>query len=129
MLTIAGEEGEEISFAVIDRRKGNTNARSTNRVVFVDNAVVGNLDLPYEVNFTAADALTPVERNEAFALDIPTNETVAEVLVCNALGDIVLHKEGKLDGQRITGIASSGVYTVKVVCKSGNVYVGKLIVK
>ena len=133
MLTIAGEEGEEINFAVIDRRKGNTNARSTNRVVFVENAVVGNLDLPYEVNFTAADALrvypNPVERNEAFALDIPKNETVAEVLVCNALGDIVLHKEGKLDGQRITGIAISGVYTVKVVCKSGNVYVGKLIVK
>lgn len=133
LLTVAGEEGEEINFAVIDRRKGNTNARSTNRVVFVDNAVVGNLDMPYEVNFAAADALrvypNPVERNEAFMLDIPSNETAAEVFVCNVLGDVVLHKVGKQDGQRISGVAVSGVYTVKVVCKSGNVYVGRLIVK
>jgi len=133
ILTIAGEEGEEINFAVINRRKANINARSINRVVFVDNAVVGNLDQPYEVDFATEDALriypNPVERNEAFMLDIPSNETVAEMFVCNVLGDVVLHKEGKQDGQQISGVAVSGVYTVKVVCKSGNVYVGRLIVK
>nr|MCR5039046.1 leucine-rich repeat protein [Bacteroidales bacterium] len=133
MLTIAGEEGEEINFAVIDRRKGNTNARSTNRVVFVENAVVGNLDQPYEVSFAAADALkaypNPVGRNEAFTLDIPSNETVAEVYVYNVLGEVVSHESGAQAGQRMHGIAVVGVYTVKVVCKSGNAYVGRLIVK
>ena len=133
MLTIAGEEGEEISFAVIDRRKGNTNARSTNRVVFVENAVVGNLDQPYEVSFAAADALkaypNPIGRNEAFTLDIPSNETVAEVYVYNVLGEVVSHESGAQAGQRMHGIAVVGVYTVKVVCKSGNAYVGRLIVK
>lgn len=133
ILTIAGEEGEEINFAVINRRKANTDARSINRVVFVENAVIGNLDQPYEVNFSTTDALrvypNPVERNEAFTLDIPSDEKAAEVFVFNALGDMVLHKDNKQDGQQISGIAVSGVYTVKVVCKSGNVYVGRLIVK
>lgn len=133
MLTVAGEEGEEINFAVINRRKSNTNSRSINRVVFVENAVLGNLDLPYEVNFSTSDALrvypNPVERNEAFTLGIPSDEKEAEVFVYNALGEIVLHKVSKQDGQQISGIAVSGVYNVKVVCKSGNIYVGRLIVK
>ena len=133
MLTIAGEEGEEINFAIIDRRKGNTNARSANRVVFVENAVVGNLDVPYEVNFTASDALriypNPVGCNEAFTLDIPSNETVSEVFVYNALGDIVTHEMGAQAEQRMPGMAVAGVYSMKVVCKSGNIYIGRLVVR
>lgn len=133
MLTIAGEEGEEVNFAVIDRRKGNTDARSANRVVFVENAIVGNLDSPYEVNFTFADALriypNPIESNATFTLDVPSNETMVEMFVCNALGDIILHEEGAQVGKHMRGISVAGVYTVKVVCKSGNTYIGRLIVK
>lgn len=133
VMTVVGVEGEEINFAIINRRKGNTNARSTNRVAFVDNAVVGSLDNPYEVVFANNSSLklypNPVECNQTFALDVLSEETVSEVFVISALGEIVSHEEGSQTGQRMHGIAVAGVYTVKVVCKSGKVYIGRLIVR
>lgn len=133
ILTIAGEEGEEINFAVINRREGKVNTGSANRVVFVENVVVGSLDRPYEVNFSTNGALklypNPVARNEAFMLDIPSEESVAEVFIFSALGEMLAHMEGTQANQRMQGIAVAGVYTVKVICKSGNTYIERLIVK
>lgn len=133
ILTIAGEEGEEINFAVINRREGKVNTGSANRVVFVENVVVGSLDHPYEVNFSTNGALklypNPVDRNEVFTIDIPSEEKMVEVFVFSALGELVLHEVGSQANQRIRGIAVVGVYTVKVVCKSGNTYIGRLVVK
>lgn len=133
ILTIAGEEGEEINFAVINRREGKVNTGSANRVVFVENFVVGSLDHPYEVNFSTNGALklypNPVDRNEVFTVDIPSEEKMVEVFVFSALGELVLHEVGSQANQRMRGIAVAGVYTVKVVCKSGNTYIGRLVVK
>lgn len=133
VMTVAGVEGEEINFAIINRRKGNSNTSCPNRMRFVENVVVGSLDNPYEVVFAGNSSLklypNPVDCNQTFALDIPSEETVSEVFVISALGEIVLHKEGSQTGQRMHGIAVAGVYTVKVVCKSGKVYIGRLIVR
>lgn len=54
---------------------------------------------------------------------------MVEVFVFSALGEMVSHMEGTQANQRMQGIAVAGVYTVKVVCKSGNTYIERLIVK
>ena len=71
----------------------------------------------------------PTERNTVFTLDIPSEEIIVEVFVCNAFGAVVLHETGVQVGRHMQSIAVSGVYIVKAICKSGNLYVGKLIVK
>lgn len=132
MLTVSGEEGESLTFAAIDRCNGTIKANSSERLTYYDNAIVGNLDKPYEVHFGSSEVLTiypnPVEHNTAFSLDIPSDETIAEVLIINALGEAVKHETGSADRQ-MPGINGSGIYLVKIVCCSGNVYVGRLIVR
>lgn len=133
MLTILGEEGEDIGFAVIDRRRGTVNAKTTNRLTYSENAIVGSLDSPYEVHFAGASTLNiypnPTAPNSGYTLDIPMEETIAEVVVYDMQGCIITHETGAQAHVMMQGIAVPGIYMVKAICRSGNVYEGRLVVK
>ena len=133
VVTVAGEEGEQMSFAIIDRNNREINERTTNRLTYSENAVVGSLDLPYEVRFTTEEMLSiypnPIGCNESYQIVIPAEETSSEVVVYNASGDIVAHKTGNMGHDQLPGLPRPGVYLVRVVCRSGNAYNGKLVVK
>ena len=70
----------------------------------------------------------PIRRNETVTFNLPDDETVKEVVVTNAVGAVVKHNTTSLT-MIVEGMPISGVYMVKVVCVSGNVYIGKLIVE
>ena len=71
----------------------------------------------------------PVNRNTPFSLNIPEGETITEVWVVNAMGETVLHETGRLIHSMMPGFPIVGVYMVKVTCKSGNVYISRVVVK
>ena len=113
---------------------------SDDRFTFNSNAIVGSLDNPFPVHFGAMNGLTemqtnvsvypnPVERNATFTLLIPEEETVTEVMVVDALGDVVSHETGHLTHSMMHGLPVAGVYMVKVTCKSGNVFISRVVVK
>ena len=140
VLTVTGEESEQFSFGLIDRNNGEI-VRNHDLVTFHANAVVGSLDHPYVAAFNGTTGMTettlgqmclypnPIERNATFALEIPENELVEQVMAINALGEIVWRKTGSIVPTKLPGLAAAGVYTLKVVCRSGNTYTGRLIVK
>lgn len=137
-MTIGGSNGNQISFRLIDEDKNIEYGESCNILIFSENAVIGDLDNPYKVCFNTLGveeanrqvALypNPVNRGENFKLNIPQDEEVIEVTIINILGSVVRHDIGALKST-VTGIPVAGVYTVKVVCRSGNSYYGRLIVK
>lgn len=138
ILTIGGNNGDRISFAMVDGTKGVLYKESDNSLVFADNSVIGDFDKPYEIHFNSLGIEettvqigmypNPVNRGEAFRLNIPQEEVVSDVVIINSFGSVVRHDTGALKAMT-NGLAVSGVYTIKVTCRSGNVYFGKLVVK
>ena len=137
-LTVTGQEGEEVEFKLLDESKATSTSRD--HITFHSNAIVGSLDNPMPIHFGAMNGVAelqtnmsvypnPVDRNASFALAIPEEETVAEVLVVNALGEVVSREKGSLNHSMKQGLPASGVYMVKVTCESGNVYQGRIMVK
>lgn len=131
MLTVSGEEGETVTFSAIDRNTGKTEMNSTEYLTYRDNAVVGTLDKPFEVHFGSAESLqvypNPVDCNAAFTLGVPEGEEIREVTITNALG-VVVRREATTS-REFRGLTTAGVYMVKVTCKSGNVYIGRILAK
>ena len=137
MLTVSGMDGDQVEFALIDKGRSMTSRNCDNRIAFTSNVVLGNLDEPFVIGFGALGSLgetmriypNPTEKDNEFSLVLPEKETVKELIIVNAMGEIVRRENGSLYTSKITGLPVSGVYTVKVVCTSGNVFVNKLIVK
>ena len=140
MMNVMGEEGDEVEFALIDSRRDMTSVDSPTRLTFAIDAIVGEFDDPFVVSFggltsTEEHAMrlvlypNPVVRNEEFRLLIPDDETVVEWTIVNALGAVVRQEKGMLNKSIVEGLPVSGVYVVRVVCKSGNVYRSRLVVK
>ena len=138
-LTVTGQDGEEIEFKLMNPVRDVT-FTSEDHITFHNNAVVGHLDQPFTVHFGVMNGLSemktnlniypnPIDRNVPFTLDIPEGETVTEVLMVNAMGEVVRHEAGGLVQSMMHGISVAGVYMVKVTCKSGNVYMGRVVVK
>ena len=138
-LTIAGQNGDKVEFGIIDRKRGRSDMNCETSLAFVSDAIVGSLDNPCLLNFGTLGIKdheglvslypNPVVRNQTFSLLIPEEETVSEMVITNALGAIVRHDIGSLSASMVKGLPVSGVYTIKVICKSGVVYYSKLIVK
>ena len=137
-LTVTGKDGEQIEFRLIDESKAT--GTSNDHIIFHSNAIMGSLDNPVPIHFGAMNNVAelqtnmsvypnPVDRNAPFTLAIPEEETVAEVLVVNTLGEVTTHTMGQLSHFTMLGIPVSGVYMVKVTCKSGNVYISRVVVK
>lgn len=137
MLTVAGEDGELVEFGLVDAENNRISSECENEIAFVSNAIYGSFDNPYVFNFKDMKDMcdykmelfpNPVERNQSFTMNLPPDETVKEIFVTNAVGALVEHMVSKSKViERCVSVA--GVYMVKVVCVSGNVYWGKLIVK
>ena len=139
MLSVAGQDGDKVEFGFINKEKGQGSMVSENHITFVRNGIMGSLDTPYVVNFnTLKDEAqegsivlfpNPVERNKTFNLDLPKNEMMKEIVIVDMLGEEVLRKTGALKSNEITGLPVAGIYVVKAITESGNVYHGRLIVK
>jgi hypothetical protein len=138
VLTVGGEEGDRISFSLVDESKGLLYNESTNSLTFSINGIVGDFDNPYEIHFDAtgigensmqvAMYPNPVDRGQSFKLNLPQEEEILDMTIINALGTIVRHETGALKSA-MTGLPVAGVYTIKAVCRSGNVYYGRVVVK
>ena len=138
VLTVGGDEGDKISFGLVDETKGVIYNESSNHLAFTAMTVVGDFDNPYEIHFDAtgigensmqvAMYPNPVDRGQSFRLSLPQEEEILDVTVINALGTIVRHETGALKSV-MAGLPVAGVYTIKTVCRSGNTYYGRLIVR
>lgn len=137
LMTVSGEKGEEIEFGLVNASSNLISLDCSDRVVFESDAVVGSLDNPFEVHFSEMQEFSrsklqmfpnPVNRNETVSFNLPDDEDVKEVIVTNAVGAVVRHIGNSLN-MISEGLPMSGIYMVKVVCNSGHVYIGKLIVK
>ena len=113
---------------------------SNEHITFHNDAIVGNLDQPFTVHFDAMNGLSemntnmhiypnPIDRNAPFTLAVPEDEIVVDILINNTLGEVVRHDTGSLSATMTSGLPVAGVYLVKVRCKSGNVYQGRMVVK
>lgn len=137
-MTIGGNDGDRITFGAVDEAKGLMYNESDNSIIFSNNAIIGDFDNPYKVCFNAlgieestmrvAMYPNPVDRGQSFKLNIPLDEDVLDVTIINAMGTVVRHETGALK-PTITGLPVAGVYIVKVTCRSGNAFYGRLIVK
>jgi hypothetical protein len=134
-LTVFGEQGDEIGFRLTD---GSKTFESADRVVFIADGVSGSLSSPMVLVFGETGIgehssmvrfyPNPVDRNAYFTISLPLDEVIKEVTITNALGAIVRHETGALKAT-MEGLPVTGVYMVKTVCRSGNVYIERLIVK
>ena len=139
MLTVTGDAEEDIVFALVDTESGETWADCDNQLAFKRDVVLGSIDDPYVVQFSTNKASSvvkpvtlypnPVDRNQVFALNIPQDEAIAELIVTDVLGETVRHETGALDIRSVKGLPVAGVYVIKATAKSGNVYYGRIIVK
>ena len=138
-LTVTGQDGEEIEFKLMNPVRDVT-FTSEDHITFRSDAVVGHLDQPFTIHFGAMNGLTekntdmhiypnPIDRNMSFTLAVPEDEVVVDILITNALGEVVRHDTGSLSSTTIAGLPVTGVYLVKVRCKSGDVYQGRMVVK
>ena len=128
VLTVCGEDGDDICFGIVNKNTGMTNFDCDSHMVFQADAIFGSLDKPCQMDFISKYGNSinlniypnPVERNASFTLDIPADEVVDDILITNLLGCRVDYYEG---------VSLSGVYHIRVITKSGAIYSGKLIVK
>ena len=130
MLTVSGDKDEDVEFALVNAEQNKMGNSSDESLTFASDAVVGTLTEPFEIHFGEMTDIdrsglviypNPVDRNEMFTLDIPNDETIKEIVITDALGSVVC--------KNTFSLRVSGVYMVKAICASGNVYFGKLIVK
>jgi hypothetical protein len=140
MMNVMGEEGDEVKFALVDRQRNMMSGDSPAHLTFSVNAIVGEFDDPFVVCFGDLTSLdeqalhlgmypNPVKCNQTFCILVPQEETVAELTIVNTLGSVVRHETGALNRPVVEGLPVPGVYLVRVVCKSGNVYQNRLVVK
>ena len=134
-LTVFGEQGDDIGFRLSDGAK---TLQSPDHIGFVADGVSGSLADPSVLRFgdTGIEETStmvrihpnPVDRDARFTISLPLDEDIEEVVITDALGAIVRHETGALKAT-MEGLSTSGVYMVKATCRSGNVYIGRLIVK
>ncbi len=138
IMTIGGNENDRITFGLVNTSKDIFYYESDNSLTFSNDAIVGDFENPYKVCFNTlgtgettmqvAMYPNPVDKGQSFKLNIPQDEEVLDVTIINTLGSVLRHETGALKST-IAGPPVSGVYTIKVTCRSGNSYYGRLIVK
>lgn len=135
VMSVAGNDLEEVNFGLADTSNGEVNFNCEQSMTFATDAVVGRLSSPYNISFNHenTDAVVhiypnPVDRNASFTLDIPSSETISELLIVNSLGAEMMHQTG-MTGKVVKGLPVSGIYSIQVITNTGNVYRGKLVVK
>ncbi|MBQ3354102.1 MAG: leucine-rich repeat domain-containing protein [Bacteroidales bacterium] len=131
MVTIVGEDGDMIDFGLVC--EGRMIMGSETLVTFHADDMIGDFDAPKEIVFVgkAASGLkaypNPVGRGQSVRLSLPEDESVVEVAITNTLGMLV--RRDVTNRSEVPGLSVPGVYTLQVVCKSGNKYHERIIVK
>ena len=125
-----GVNGEPVRFKVYD---GEVERDVRETVEFRVNGLFGGVEKPYVLHASGSSMVlfpNPVERGEAFVLDMPTGSELsgARVEVYNALGSVV-RSETVSGSVELSGLPTAGVYTVKVTELNGNVHFAKLVVR
>ncbi len=128
LLCVSGTNKETISFKTLD-------LESETYISFKENEIVGSLDNPLVIKFTQPAMETnyislypnPVKRNQEFKVLIPEEEQVSEYIINDMVGTTI-YKETTNKNTLISSV-SPGVYLLKVICKSGNIYYSKFIVE
>ena len=137
LLTVSGQDGDMVEFGLVDVENNRISSESKTEVAFSSNAIIGEVKQPFEIKVSSMEAISrnklnifpnPVDRNTSVILNVPVDETIKEIVVTNTLGAVIDRKTTSLNVIE-NGMLVSGMYMVKVVCNSGNVYIGKLIVK
>ena len=127
-LTVFGDDNEEVSFKVYN----NGEIFDTDeQVTYTDNMVVGKISEPFVLHVSASNNLVlfpnPVQKGEEVTFGLQNlNLNNVRVDLYNAFG---AHIRTEQNVNSLSGIMTSGVYTVKVTDAQGNTYFGKLIVK
>ena len=79
---------------------------------------------------TGSEAFTifpnPIDRNTSYSITLPETETIKNLYVVSMKGEVIAHEN---DITRMPILQTPGVYTLKVVCRSGKVFLGKLVVR
>lgn len=135
VITVAGAEGEYVSFGIVDRKTERENFNCDNSVVFANDNIVGTLENPYNLEFISNDNQNdnlnlypnPVDKDGIINLDIPNNAKITDVIITDILGRMIRKEEGSV--QAIRGLSNSGIYNIQVITTNGNVYHGVLVVK
>ena len=129
-MTVHGENGEQVSFKVLD---GDVEREVRETLEFHVNGILGGLNAPYVLHVGGSSLVlfpNPVERGKAICLDMPAGSEPNDVKVevYNALGSLV--RSEILNGvAALNGLPTAGVYTVKVTERNGNVHFVKLVVR
>ena len=143
-LQIKGMEGAEYTFRVFDHESGRELdlVPDMEKVVYNTNTPYGSLDDPYLFAFVSTTGVgedveavnlypNPADKEENVRVELPSSmEPVgAKVEVYDALGKLVT--TGTVNGSdvELEGMKVSGLYTVKVTDRQGNVCYSKLVVK
>ena len=129
-LLVYGQDGELVSFKVYN--DGET-MDAAETVEMRSDAVVGDLDAPYALHSVGTMSLfpNPVSAGESVRMEMPSNVELAgaRVEVYNALGALLMNETLTNGDAEFRAMPVSGVYTVRVTDRKGNVHFGKLIVR
>ena len=129
-LLVYGQDGELVSFKVYN--DGET-MDAAETVEMRSDAVVGDLDAPYALHSVGTMSLfpNPVSAGESVRMEMPANVELAgaRVEVYNALGALLVNETLTNGDAEFRAMPVSGVYTVRVTDRKGNVHFGKLIVR
>lgn len=136
IMTITGDKEDLIEFRLYNAEDGSVNMESSTNLHFVQNDIVGEPNNPYNVYFNSSKQYVetlkvypnPVNCNESFLLDIPSEEVVNRTIITDLAGNVVSQTAGKACTHQIR-ISVTGMYFAKVICESGRIYYGRIIVK
>ncbi len=128
LLNVVGTNDEIISFKTIDNE-------SVTSISFKQDGVFGSLDNPLVIEFGKLAETenyisvypNPVKRNQSFKILVPEGEQASKIIISDMLGSIV-YKEA-INSDKVHGILTPGVYLLKTICDSGNVYLSKIVVE
>lgn len=135
MMTVSGMEGEHVGFKLINQEKETMN--SENGIVFKTDDIVGSLDNPFTLHFNQMSQdfgvvtiyPNPVERGQKLTLLLSDNELPNKVVFYDAMGAMVSSESGDVALSSIKAPSTSGIYTMELVTRTGNVYRCKLVVR
>ena len=129
-LLVYGRDGEEVNFKVYS--DGETEDAAETLEMRSD-AVVGDLETLFELHKTGTVSLypNPVMVGESVRMEVPSGMDLkgSRVEVYNALGAKVSDETLSGVDLEFTAMRVSGVYTVRVTDRKGNVHYGKLVVR
>lgn len=138
LLVVTGEETTALQFGLYNIGTGEENFCSETFIDYNTNAIMGSPMEPFTVRFrsnTGVDELgnrlqvypNPIERGATFSLGMTEGEVSVEII--NAMGAVLRTENVTRQPASIIAPTVAGIYTLRIITNSRNVYYEKLIVK